>query len=686
MKFKIFLFILFCYVAVESIAKNTEPVKWSGAIVYLPNKEADIEFTATIDSGFHIFSAYPTSDPKVFAAPTEIKLINDLSNYQLIGSISEGAYIVRYNNVWPGDEHLFEGKAVFKQRIKILGHENFSIFGKINLQACDANSCFPSRNLKFQVPVVLNSTMGRHQIDSLMISNKVLQDDGSVSKFRYWLSAIRRDKDQLITRASGVTNIRLMNNLAVENLWQLFLLGFLGGLIALLTPCVFPMVPLTVSFFTGRNNSRRNGIVQALIYGGFILLIYLLFSVPFHFLDQINENILNDISTNVYLNVVFFVIIILFALSFFGLFEITLPAGLANKMDRNAEAGGFIGSFFMALTLAIVSFSCTGPILGSLLAGSLAQDGGAMQLTLGMGGFGLGLGVPFTIFALFPGLLKSLPKSGGWLNSVKVVLGFLELALALKFLSQADLVIHWNILKYEVFLGAWVVIFIGMFLYLIGLIKFSNEKPIEKFSKFRVLLTAAVGAWIIYLASGFMTNEMGNSYRSLNLLSGLLPPTGYSYAYESTSPPGLTCEHDFNIALERGRRENKPLLVDFTGKACVNCRKMEEQVWPKVQGLLQSEFVIVSLFVDDKEELPEDLKEVYRTKWSGVEKEIETYGDMWSAFEIETFNSNSQPLYVIIDPMTNAEEELMNEPLAGMVSEEEFRNWLEEGIRLYGLK
>jgi thiol:disulfide interchange protein len=454
----------------------------------------------------------------------------------------------------------------------------------------------------------------------------------------------------------------------------------------LLTPCVFPMVPLTVSFFTGRNTIRKKGVLQACFYGGFILLIYILFSLPFHFLDQINENILNDISTNVYLNVAFFVVFILFALSFFGLFEITLPAGLANKMDRNAEAGGFIGSFFMALTLAIVSFSCTGPILGSLLAGSLAQDGGAMQLTIGMGGFGMGLGVPFTIFALFPGLLKSMPKSGGWLNSVKIVLGFLELALALKFLSQADLVIHWNLLKYEIFLGLWVIIFLGLFLYLSGIIRFQSEKPINKFSKFRIVFSIVVGGWIMYLSSGFMTNEMGNSYRSLNLLSGLLPPTGYSYAYESTSPPGLACEHDFNIALERARRENKPLLVDFTGKACVNCRKMEEQVWPKVQGLLQSEFVIVSLYVDEKKELPADLKEEYRTRWSGVEKEIETYGDMWSAFEIETFNSNSQPLYVIIDPMTNGEEELMNEPLAGMVSEEEFRNWLKEGIRLYGLK
>ena len=237
-----------------------------------------------------------------------------------------------------------------------------------------------------------------------------------------------------------------------------------------------------------------------------------------------------------------------------------------------------------------------------------------------------------------------------------------------------------------IYSALWVVIFFGMYLYLIGIIRFPNETPIVSLSKFRVIFSTIVGAWIVYLVSGFMLNDQGNSYRSLELLSGLAPPSGYSYGHYSDSPPGLSCDHDYILAMERARRENKPLLVDFTGKACVNCRKMEEQVWPKVQGLLQSEFVIVSLFVDDKQELPSDLKEVYKTKWSGVEKEIETYGDMWSAFEIETFNSNSQPLYVIIDPMTIGEEELMNQPLAGMVSEEEFKYWLNEGIRFYNLK
>lgn len=676
MKVRIAFFLTLFFNAFVGFSIEESHVKWSGTVIYLPNNEAEIQLTATIEKGYHIYALRDKPNP------VKIKFKPNNSNYRLIGNVLEDESTSKEEE-FIGERFCFENKAIFKQKISILSLKSFSISVAISGQICpEKGECRFFTPPLLSIQVIPNNSTPSIAADSADTINNSGITEVEVSKFRYWIPTIRQNQQELITRAGA----RSMNSGEQGSLWQLFLLGFFGGLIALLTPCVFPMIPLTVNFFTGRNNSRRKGILQALIYGGFILLTYLIFSLPFHFLDQINENILNDISTNAYLNLGFFVIFVLFALSFFGLFEITLPAGLANRMDRNAEAGGFIGSFFMALTLAIVSFSCTGPILGSLLAGSLAQDGGAMQLTLGMAGFGFGLGVPFTIFALFPGLLKSLPKSGGWLNSVKVVLGFLELALALKFLSQADLVIHWNLLKYEVFLGLWVVIFFGMYLYLIGIIRFPNETPIVSLSKFRVIFSTIVGAWIVYLLSGFTPNDQGNSYRSLELLSGLAPPSGYSYGHYSDSPPGLSCDHDYILALERARRENKPLLVDFTGKACVNCRKMEEQIWPKVQGLLQSEFVIVSLCVDEKKELPADLKEVYRSKWSGVEKEIETYGDMWSAFEIETFNSNSQPLYVIIDPMTIGDEELMNQPLAGMVSEEEFRNWLNEGIRLYGLK
>ena len=660
-----------------------EPVKWKASVINLPNNEAEIEVKATIDAGFHLYSIHPSTDPNVYALPTELLLTPDNANYELIGTLTESKYITHYDDMQGGEVNYFENSAVFKQKIKILGTAEFTLKGKIQGQTCNDKACYPIES-KIKLQIVPNAPEGMAVADTAAAKEEQTQLEPTTTKFRYWVQTIRNDKEKLTTRVENGTVTAETDH--GGNMWQLFILGFLGGLIALLTPCVFPMIPLTVSFFTKGHKSRRKGITQALIYGSFIFLIYVLLSLPFHFLDQINENILNDISTNVPLNIAFFVIFIVFALSFFGFFEITLPAGLANKMDKNSEAGGLIGSFFMALTLAIVSFSCTGPILGSLLAGSLSKDGGAIQLTIGMAGFGMALGIPFALFAMFPGMMKSLPKSGGWLNSVKVILGFAEVALALKFLSQADLVIHWNLLKYETFMGMWVIIFLAMYLYLIGVIKFPHDSPLQKVSKFRMVFTTLIGMWVIYLASGLFTNEEGTSYHSLKLMSGLAPPTGYSYAYPSDCPHGLLCEHDYNTALERARREGKPLFVDFTGYACVNCRKMEEHVWPEVLDLLQNEFIVVSLYVDDKKELPADMKENIVTKWAGIEKEIETYGDLWSAFEIETFNNNSQPTYAIIDPMTEGREELMNPIKSGIVETAEFRAWLEEGLKAFNNK
>jgi thiol:disulfide interchange protein len=684
---KIFAALAILFSSWNAQAQIVDPVKWKTSLVNLPNNEAEIEFQASISPGFHLYSTSPSTDPNVYALPTELLLTADKANFELIGKLTEGKYITHFDDMQGGEVNYFENSAVFKQKIKILGTAPFTLKGTIQGQTCNDKACYPIES-KFKLQVTPNAADGSAVSPATADTSALVEDqmqlEPTTTKFRYWIQTIRNDKEKLTTRLeSGSVSSATTED---GNMWQLFFLGFLGGLVALLTPCVFPMIPLTVAFFTKGNKDRKKGIFQALIYGGFIFLIYILLSMPFHFLDQINENILNDISTNVPLNIVFFVIFIVFALSFFGLFEITLPAGLANKMDKNAEAGGLLGAFFMALTLAIVSFSCTGPILGSLLAGSLAKDGGAIQLTVGMGGFGLALGIPFALFAMFPGMMKSLPKSGGWLNSVKVVLGFLEVALALKFLSQADLVVHWNLLKYEVFMGLWVVIFFGMYLYLIGAIKFSHDSPIQKFSKFRIVFTTFVGMWVVYLASGLMLNEKGTSYNALSLMSGLAPPTGYSYAYPSDCPHGLLCEHDYNVALERARKEGKPLFVDFTGYACVNCRKMEEHVWPQVLDLLQNEFIVVSLYVDDKQELPAELKETIVTKWAGIEKEIETYGDLWSAFEIETFNNNSQPMYAIIDPMTEGREELMNPVKSGIVETSEFRAWLEEGLNAFNNK
>ena len=474
--------------------------------------------------------------------------------------------------------------------------------------------------------------------------------------------------------ACGGTGISVDES-ASGGLLTIFLLGFLGGLVALITPCVFPMIPLTVSFFTKKATTKKKGIFNASLYGFFIFLIYILLSVPFYFLDSASPEILNSVSTNPWLNVIFFVVFIVFALSFFGLFEITLPSSFSGRADAKAGTGNILGIFFMALTLAIVSFSCTGPILGSLLVGSLT--GGAIQLTIGMGGFGLALALPFALFALFPNWLNSLPKSGGWLNSVKVVLGFIEVALAIKFLSNADLVKHWGLLKREVFIGIWIITGIGLTLYLLGKIKFPHDSPIKKLSKTRIALAVIFGAFTIYLIPG-VTNT---KYANLTLISGFPPPLYYSiYQKDNECILNLNCSHDYEEGLKMAIASNKPMLLDFTGYACVNCRRMEENVWsdPEVYKIMKDKFIIVSLYVDDKKKLPAAKQFTYKTK-DGVQKEIITVGDKWATFETENFKNNAQPLYAIV----NSDEKLLNNPVGYTPNIKDYKDWLLCGLQAF---
>ncbi|PWT77958.1 MAG: cytochrome C biogenesis protein [Bacteroidetes bacterium] len=433
-----------------------------------------------------------------------------------------------------------------------------------------------------------------------------------------------------------------------KGLLSIFILGFVGGLIALITPCVFPLIPLTVSFFTKRDVGRKKGLFNAFFYGACIFLIYILLSLPFHLLDHLDPEILNNISTNVWLNLAFFVIFIVFAISFFGFFEITLPGIVANKADAKSGVGNLVGIFFMALTLAIVSFSCTGPILGSLLAGALSNNRGAIQLTFGMGGFGFGLALPFALFALFPRLLHSLPKSGGWLNSVKVVLGFLELAMAVKFLSNADLVKQWGLIKRETFFAIWVVIGILIILYLIGKIRFPHDSPVKVFSKTRITTIVLFAAITIYLIPGLTNTEWANR----RLISGFPPPLCYSvYGDPVNCRKAVEPLRDYEEALALARKMNKPLLIDFTGWACVNCRRMEEKVWtdPVVSRMMKNDFVVVSLYVDERRTLPADQQTTFITRDSS-HKQIITVGDKWATFQSENFNAVSQPQYAILSP------------------------------------
>ena len=488
------------------------------------------------------------------------------------------------------------------------------------------------------------------------------------------------DKDDIILKGLDL-NHPVLNCGEVQakdhGLMNLFFLGFLGGLVALLTPCVFPMIPLTVSFFTKNGGDKKKGKSNAILYGLFIFLIYIALSLPFHFLDHLDPQILNNISTSVVLNVAFFIIFIVFAISFFGYFDITLPARFLGKTDAKAGAGNVVGIFFMALTLALVSFSCTGPILGSLLAGSLTANGGANQLTAGMGGFGLALALPFALFALFPNWMHALPKSGGWLNTVKVVLGFVELALSLKFFSNADLVAHWGILKRELFIGLWIVIGILLTLYLLGFIHFPHDNRQEVIGRPRKAFGSIVMLFVLYLIPG-LTNT---KYANLTLISGFVPPLYYSYYHhDGECIMDLNCSHQYEEGLRMAREQHKPILIDFTGFACTNCRNMEENVWskPEVFSIIRDKYILVSLYVDDKKELPPTMKFVHQTK-EGREKDINTVGDKWAAFETENFKINSQPYYVLL----GTDETLLNNPRGYTPDVEEYKQWLQCGIAAF---
>ncbi len=465
-----------------------------------------------------------------------------------------------------------------------------------------------------------------------------------------------------------------------KSLAGIFLLGFLGGLIALITPCVFPMIPVTVTFFTKKSQDRKKGITNALFYGLFIFFIYVAITIPFHVASKtISPEIFNNISTNVWLNLVFFAVFIVFALSFFGLFEIGLPPALANKTDSRSGLGNLLGIFFMAGTLAIVSFSCTGPILGTLLA-NVANEG-PWPLTAGAAGFGLALGLPFALFAMFPNWLHSLPRSGGWMNDVKVVLGFIELALAVKFLANADNVEQWGVLKREIFVGAWVLIGILIVLFLLGWLRIGHGSGKVKFSVIRTGFIALFSAFTLYLVPGVTNTE----WAGLRLLSGFPPPLSYSLYHHHVLLAEIAqpIHNDYEKALAKAKAEHKPLLIDFTGWACVNCRRMEEKVWNdrEVAKLMKEEFIVVSLYVDEKTKLPATEQTVIKTG-AGTDKPIISIGDKWATFQTENFGATSQPQYAIISP----DERALTKTKFYTPDPGEFAEWLQCGLQAMNKK
>jgi cytochrome c biogenesis protein CcdA/thioredoxin-related protein len=459
-----------------------------------------------------------------------------------------------------------------------------------------------------------------------------------------------------------------------KSIFTIFILGFLGGLIALITPCVFPMIPVTVTFFTKKAQTKKAGIRNAVFYGFFIFLIYVAITIPFHLASKtISPEIFNNISTNVWLNLIFFAVFVFFALSFFGLYEIGLPSSLANKADSKSGVGNLGGIFFMAGTLAIVSFSCTGPILGTLLANVANQ--GAWPLTAGAAGFGLALGLPFALFAMFPNWLQSLPKSGGWMTNVKVVLGFVELALAVKFLANADNVEQWGIIKREVFVALWVIIGALTVAYLLGFLKIGHSAHVKKFGAIRIFFITFFAAFTLYLVPGLFNWE----YAGLKLLSGFPPPQSYTiYKNHVLLTKVIEPIHnDYEKALALAKEQNKPLLIDFTGWACVNCRRMEEKIWTdkEVDSIMRKEFIVLSLYVDERTKLPTTEQTVFKTS-SGANKNIVTVGDKWATFQTENFGATSQPQYVIINP----NEKLLTKTKFYTPNPVEFASWLKCGL------
>ncbi|TJY37830.1 protein-disulfide reductase DsbD family protein [Pontimicrobium aquaticum] len=655
-----------------------DPVSWQFETNKISDDEYDIIFTANIEDKWAVYSQFVEEGGPL---PT-IFNFEENENYQLIDSVveSDENKVTKHDKVFDMEVSKFFNKATFKQRIKVVG-DQFRISGNIEYMTCDDEQCIFKPDNPFEFSFSVNKGLDVANEEDALLTNVPTINSNDTNQLLYGMSVGDISKSDIKCNNEGssiATDVKEQG----KSLWSIFGLGFLGGLLALLTPCVFPMIPLTVSFFTKKDNGDNgSGIYKALLYGFFIFAVYVVLSVPFHLLDSVNPDILNEISTNVVLNVIFFIIFIFFAFSFFGYYELTLPAKWTNKTTQGENFGGVLGVFFMALTLAIVSFSCTGPILGSLLAGSLTVDGGAWQLTAGMAGFGVSLGLPFALFAMFPNMLNALPKSGGWLNTTKVVLGFLELALAFKFLSNADLVQHWGILKIEVFLGLWIIIFAGLALYILGKVKFPHDSPIRKLSFFRISSGVLVAAFVVYLASGFRVNKETNTFTPLTLLSGLAPPVGYSFLKPNDCPNNLDCFKDLKTGIAYAKKVNKPIMLDFTGYACVNCRKMEEHVWPlpSIDKYLRNDYVLISLYVDDKKELPES-QQIDVPRINGGTRTLKNYGHKWAHFQTQFFQTNSQPYYVLLNPDGT---KILNQPVAYTPNEDEYARFLECGLNVF---
>ena len=618
-----------------------DPVKWKFSQKELGDGEYELTFDAEFGDDWHMYSLNLPDETEF----TETNFrFDSLVGLELVGGATEPEPITEFDSIVGFELSYFKHEVSFKQKVRLLNSPSV-LTGMVEYTVCnDEGFCLPPELAEFEFKLSGEVAEGSSIV-------------GSSGSDKSWIG--------------------------------IFIAGFLGGFLALLTPCVFPMIPLTVSFFTKQSKDRAKGVSNALLYGFFIIFIYVVlgFAVTVTF----GADALNALSTNVWFNLFFFVLLVVFAISFLGAFEITLPSSWVNKADQASDKGGIIGIFFMAFTLSLVSFSCTGPIIGTLLV-EAAVNGGVMGPIMGMTGFSLALALPFGLFAAFPGWLNSMPKSGGWLNSVKVVLGLLELALALKFLSNADLVVQAGLLKRELFLAIWIGIFGTLAMYLFGFIRFPHDSPVSNISIPRYLFGLVVLVFTIYLIPGLWGAP-------LKIISGFPPPNFYaespngfggsgtvsSAATLSTDgkiigdpehcPHGLPCFHDYEEGLEYAKESGKPIMLDFTGWACVNCRKMEEQVWsdPRVLKRLREDYVLISLYVDEKLALPKE--EQVEVQIGGKTKQLRTVGNKWSYMQAERFGTNSQPYYVVLDH----DENQLGPSAAYDPDVQKYINWLDDG-------
>lgn len=670
--------VLSIFIAATAVGQN--PVKWSFSTKDAGNSQVDLIFTGTIEDGWYTYSQFLESEDGPVATTITF---SPGPNYKLVGKAKESGTIIKvHDKVFDMDLTKFKHTAIFTQRVEVIDASK-PVTGYLNYMTCNDEMCLPPRDVdfSFKMPAPGNggsapaaptttpaSNNGQAPTPGTTASTEpVMPGAGGANVTADGLTPPDDPnfKGFFLSKRPEINAAQFVGNCTAEVTdgssdgasWvSIFLFCFLGGLIALLTPCVFPMIPMTVSFFVKRSKDRKTGLRNAFIYAASIVLIFV--ALGSAVTAALGPTALNDMSTNKWFNMGVFTLLVVFAFSFFGFYEISLPSSWVNKSDKMADRGGLVGTFFMAFTLVLVSFSCTGPIVGTLLVEAARSNAGAslmgiipLKPAIGMFGFGLGLALPFGLFAMFPGWLNSLPKSGGWMDNVKMTLGLVELALAFKFFSTADMAEQWGLLKFEIFLAIWFVIGLVLALYQFGILGWKGAKGRPGAIRAGVGITSLVFA--VYVGWGLL------NYQSLSLLSGLAPPVHYSFKHDGNKsakehegpgcPHDLNCFHDFDEALAEAKRVNKPIFVDFTGHGCVNCRKMEENVWP-LPGIidrLRNDYVVVSLYVDEKVRLFPDNDFAYLLDPKTGEK-LRTVGSKWSAFQVNNFDVSAQPYYVLM--------------------------------------